>query len=380
VKRTSDDDSQSLLGLLNIKRLEGMLVLILVILFLLAYTVIREITFIIITSILLGAWLVSRPSEWLATGVSNLGRHYHLSEYVIGVLASLTAILGEITVVVFSFWIAYTLQDFLFIELAILATLYSIGFNIMILGVTVVCKGGKKVAMPDDVLSKELEIIDWAMAACFLIAFLWLSKAFVATSLEGSVLYLPREVSFLLPVSYFVYTVNLRKIKYSGGKSYMTVPPISPRQSVFLVCIGTIMIIIGGGLLVDSAVILLIDNKELLRAYGDPFIITAVIIGGASAAYDTVINVIFASRGQILASVGNLLGSAIQLFMLVIGIVGIVILLPITQHIAFQLAVISMSFYFYRQALADKSLDRYEGAMLVLLQFFALVIAVRGFL
>lgn len=80
-----------------------------------------------------------------------------------------------------------------------------------------------------------------------------------------------------------------------------------------------------------------------------------------------------------LASVGNLLAGAIQLFMLVIGIVGIIVLIPITKYIAFQLMVISMSLYFYRQAIADKGLDRYEGAMLFLLQMFSLVLVIKGF-
>ena len=333
----------------------------------------------VIPNVLLGAWLVSRPSEWLASAVNNLGKHFNLSEYVIGVLTSLMAISGEIVIVSFSFWMAYTMGLFFFIELAILATLFSMGFNIMVLGATIACKGGKTVTVPDEILSKELEIIDWTIVATFLIAFLWVGQAFLGGGLTETIFYLPREVAFLLPVSYFVYTMHVRKIKYVSETPYLVEPTLSVTQAMIIVIISTTMVLIGGDMLTETARLLIMEQREVLASYGNPIILTAILIGGASAIYDAVINLVFASRGQMLASVGNLLAGAIQLFMLVIGIVGVIVLIPINKYIAFQLIVISMSLYFYRQAIADKGLDRYEGAMIFLLQLFSLVLMIKGF-
>lgn len=332
----------------------------------------------LISNILLGAWLVSRPSEWLATAVNNLGKHFDFSEYVIGVITSLMVILGEIVLTVFFFYLAITSGEFILIELAIMTILYSMTFNFMVLGLIIAYKGGKLIAMPDAVLSKELEIIDWSMAASLLIAFLWISQAFMQKELS-TIYYLPREVSFILPISYLVYTVNVRKVKYTSETSYISEPKLTVSESAFIIIVSSIMVILGGELLTDTARALLMNSSDILAEFGDPLILTALLIGAASAIYDAVLNLIFASRGQMLASVGNLLASAIQLLMLVIGTLGIIILIPITQYIAFQLIVISMSLYFYRQAVADKGLDKYEGAMLFLLQLFSLALVIKGF-
>jgi len=334
----------------------------------------------ITVSILLGAWLVSRPSEWLAIGVGNIGKYLNLSEYAIGVLASLTAITGEITVVVFSFLLAYMTNQAIYIELAILATLYSISFNFITLGLLVFVKGKKIINVPEEVLSKELEIIDWTFIATMLIALLWMVNVlFVGSGASNQTLYLPREAAFLLPLGYLIYIANLRRIHYVGGTSYIAEPRLSPLQSMFFTIISVMFIVAGGKLLTDTASILLVGKTSILAHYGDPLILTALILGGSSAIYDVIINLIFVSKGQVLASVGNLIGSVIQLIMLVIGIVGIFLPIPITQYVAFELAVIGLSLYFYRQAIADQGLDRYEGAMLFLLQLFSIALGARGF-
>ncbi len=363
---------------MKIKKSELALIMLLIISLILGAKTENFVLF-VIPNVLLGAWLVSRPSEWLASAVNNLGKHFNLSEYVIGVLTSLMAISGEIVIVSFSFWMAYTMGLFFFIELAILATLFSMGFNIMVLGATIACKGGKTVTVPDEILSKELEIIDWTIVATFLIAFLWVGQAFLGGGLTETIFYLPREVAFLLPVSYFVYTMHVRKIKYVSETPYLVEPTLSVTQAMIIVIISTTMVLIGGDMLTETARLLIMEQREVLASYGNPIILTAILIGGASAIYDAVINLVFASRGQMLASVGNLLAGAIQLFMLVIGIVGVIVLIPINKYIAFQLIVISMSLYFYRQAIADKGLDRYEGAMIFLLQLFSLVLMIKGF-
>lgn len=368
---------ERILKVIKLKKVEIILISILFIVHVASFLLAQYLIY-VMTSVMLGAWLVSRPSEWLATSVNSLGKHFNLSEYVIGVVTSLMAISGEIVIISFAFWRAFIDGYMFFIELSILATLYSMCFNIMVLGATIAYKGGKTVAVPDEILSKELEIIDWTMVATFLIGFLWVSNVFLSIG-EVSTLYLPREVAFILPVSYFVYTMHVRKIKYAGEASYIMEPPLSVFQAFIIIIISTSMILLGGELLTDVALSLLLDYYDALVMYGNPLILTAILIGGASAIYDAVINLIFASRGQMLASVGNLLAGAIQLFMLVIGIVGIIVLIPITKYIAFQLMVISMSLYFYRQAIADKGLDRYEGAMLFLLQMFSLVLVIKGF-
>lgn len=332
----------------------------------------------ILFNIFLGAWLVSRPSEWLATAVNNLGRHFDFSEYVIGVITSLMVILGEIVLTIFFFYLAITSNEMILIELAVMTVLYSMTFNFMVLGLIIAYKGGKLIAVPDAVLSKELEIIDWSMAASLLIAFLWISQTFIHDGFSGTY-YLPREVAFILPISYLVYTVNVRKVKYTSEPTFISEPKLTVLESTIIVIISSVMVIVGGEFLTDTARILLVSSSNILANFGNPLVLTALLIGAASAIYDAVINLVFASKGQMLASVGNLLASAIQLLMLVIGTIGVIIMIPINRYVAFQLIVISMSLYFYRQAVADKGLDKYEGAMLFLLQLFSLALVVKGF-
>ncbi len=369
--------STSITKVIKLKSYEIVLIVLLVFLVIISY--VQEIeTIHLVSSIFLGAWLVSRPSEWLATAVNNLGKHFDFSEYVIGVITSLMVILGEIVLTIFFFYLALTSNELILKELAIMTILYSMTFNFMVLGLIIAYKGGKLIAMPDAVLSKELEIIDWSMAASLLIAFLWITQAFIQKGLS-TVYYLPREVAFILPISYLVYTVNVRKIKYASEPSYISEPKLTVSESVTIILISSAMVILGGEFLTDTASSLLLNNSSILAKFGDPLVLTALLIGAASAIYDAVLNLVFASRGQMLASVGNLLASAIQLLMLVIGIIGIIVLIPITRYIAFQLIVISMSLYFYRQAVADKGLDKYEGAMLFLLQLFSLALVIKGF-
>jgi len=349
-----------------------------VVLYLFYSLVIRDFLSVVLLSILLGSWLVSRPSEWLARGISNLGLHLGLSEYTIGILSSLTAISGEILIVSLSLYVAYITGHYELIIFAILVILYSISFNILTLGLIVSFRGGKKITVPDEILSKELEILDWAVVAIFLISFLWIARKFLFP-VTSDIIYLPREVAFILPVCYVVYMVHIRKIKLTARTGLSSKPTLSITHSILLTLIGTIAVIIGGNLITDAAISLVMGGMKIFEQLGNPLIITALIVGAASAIYDATINLIFSARGQLLTSVGNLIGSALQLLLLVIGIVGIIIPIPLTEYVIFQLIAIGMSLYFFRQAIADRGLDPYEGAMIVLFQFFIFVVAVRGF-
>jgi len=330
----------------------------------------------IIAGILLGGWLVSRPSEWVATGVSNIGIYFGFSDYLIGTLSSLTAIIGEIVITAYTVRIAFSTGNIEFLELAFLSVLYSIGYNFLILGAVVAFRGGKYISLTDEVFSRELEIIDWAIMASLLLAFIWVLN--YGVSGRDKIISIPNYAALLLPLAYIIYTVSVHRMrKEIRGR---ILPETELFKSVFFVTIGTLCALIGGDMIVEGAYYFLTKGRDIVALLGPPVVVTGLIIGAASALYDAFINLVFTSRGKIVTSIGNLIGSAVQLLMLLVGIVGFLVPLPLNNYTAFQLIAISLVFLFFRQAIVDdRRLEPYEGAMLFILQLFIFIIPLEVF-
>lgn len=330
----------------------------------------------IIAGILIGGWLVSRPSEWVASGISSIGLYLGLSDYIIGTLSSLTAIIGEIIITILTVRIALITGNIDFLELAFLSILYSIGYNFLILGALVAFRGGKYIPLTDEVFSRELEILDWAVMAALLLAFTWI----LGGKLSGSerIIFLPRYATAVLPLAYIVYTASVQRMRKEMKSRILTEEKLL--ASIILVIIGTVCALIGGELITEGAYYFLTRGRDLISRWGSPIVVTALIIGAASALYDAFINMVFTSRGKIVTSVGNLIGSAIQLLMLLIGIVGFIVPLPLNGYAAFQLIAISLVLLFFRQAIVDdRRLEPYEGAMMFILQLFIFIIPLEVF-
>ena len=87
----------------------------------------------------------------------------------------------------------------------------------------------------------------------------------------------------------------------------------------------------------------------------------------------------FTVKKQFSATVGNLVGTTLQLLLLIIGLVGVFVPLPLTNYITFELLVISISLWFIRISISDGKVDDYDGALLITLQILALALTIWGF-
>jgi len=333
----------------------------------------------------LGIWLISKPSDWVADSVIHLGIYLGLSDYVLGVLSSLTAILGELTIVVFSVILAVGTASPEFLDFAVLTTLFSIIFNLLTLGVIIMVKGEREIGVPDPILARELEIIDMIYILSFLSAFVWI------VNMEKEKIILPKPLAFLFIVIYVIYIRRIITVKKKEAKDDMIYkeagikikprkPEMSLSRAVLLLAFGGALTTIGADVMVGSVKFFLNNNASLFSSFGDPLLIVSMIVGGSSALYDMIISLRYTSEGRVLISIGGLIGSIPPLFMLLLGSFGVFFGLPIDGKAALLLISLSVSLLFLRHAITDdKKLDSYEGTILLMLQLVTLLIVIQGF-
>ena len=91
---------------------------------------------IVILGLVGGTWLAFRPSEWAVEGIESASGHRGYTTYVAGMLSSLVSNMPEAVISVFS-----TLEgaeDPVFLDIAILSVLVAAGFNMLLLGFTII--------------------------------------------------------------------------------------------------------------------------------------------------------------------------------------------------------------------------------------------------
>lgn len=333
----------------------------------------------------LGVWLISKPSDWVADSVIHLGIYFGFSDYVLGILSSLTAILGELTIVIFSVILAVGTASPEFLDFAVLTTLFSMTFNLLTLGVIIMVRGEREIGVPDPILARELEIIDMIYILSFLSAFVWI------VNMEKERIILPKPLAFLFIVIYVIYVRRIITVKKKEAKDDMIYkeagikikprkPEMSLSRAILFLALGGALTTIGGDLIVESVKFFLNTNVSFFSTFGDPLLIVSMIVGGASALYDMIISLRYTSEGRVLISIGGLIGSIPPLFMLLLGSFGVFFGLPIDGKIALLLMSLSVSLLFLRHAITDdKKLDSYEGTILLLLQLVTLLIVIQGF-
>lgn len=335
----------------------------------------HNVPLIVCMSFILGGWLVFRPVEEAIRGIEGICAAYGISTYMGGVLISLASNTPEAAILGFTLWRGYVSGNIEFMEVAVLTVLSTIGFNILLLGLVIVVAAGKKnfIEVPPEALEKELELVRFTVAA--LMAIFALGVIDVIFSSGQRTFYIPKEAAVLMVAAYITYLIF-------AGRG---VPPteevakeeVDIRKSVISLIVGFTGLFIGAHILVHGVEMIL--TKEAVAGFGDPIIMSGLILGLMSAVPEHAVALVGAMKGQIDFPLGNLLGSLSQVVLLILGGVAIVVPIILDKYVLFQILITAICIWFLKRSiLDDEKLDSFEGVMIMLIQVFVFTLLVRG--
>ncbi len=331
----------------------------------------------ILLGLIMGAWLAFRPSEWAVEGLESVAGHRGYSAYIAGLLSSLASNMPEAVVSGLAAYNGYVQQSQDLLDIAILSVLIAAGFNMLLLGVTIVIstRGKADMEVPREVIRKDSVLIRWTIVALVSMFALGIVDL-AATAATGDVNYFPREASVVLFISYIVYAFSLKEGEVGEvGEQKIALPHYSKRNSVILTILGFIGIFFAGEMLTFSVELLLEEQHALVSSIGDPVYIAALILGAAGALPEHGIALIAASKRKVGLAVGNLIGGVLQIVLLVAGGIGIFVPIPLDRYVLFQIVVIAGSLWFLKQNITDDNkLDLFEGLMIILLQTYVFIL------
>jgi cation:H+ antiporter len=339
-----------------------------------------EPTLVIILGIIGGAWLAFRPSEWAVEGMESAAGHLGYTAYVAGMLSSLASNMPEAVIsgiAAFDGWMTGN-QDLL--DIAVLSILIAAGFNMLLLGVTIIIstQGKEDMDVPEEAIKKDTVLIRWTFVA--LLCMFALGVMDMASPDAPVDPRFPAAASFVLFFSYIIYAGALT----TGDVVNNTRKPIakashSKKTAAILTGIGFVGIFFAGEILTHSVEILLHDYSHVIGLVGNQVTIAALILGAAGALPEHGIAVIAARKGKVGLAVGNLIGGVLQIVLLVMGGIGMFVPIPLDRYVLFQIMVIAGSLWFLKRAIADDhKLDFFEGAMIILLQAYVFVLLITG--
>jgi cation:H+ antiporter len=339
-----------------------------------------EPTLVIILGIIGGVWLAFRPSEWAVEGFESAAGHLGLTAYVAGMLSSLASNMPEAVIsgiAAFDGW-ATGNQDLL--DIAVLSVLIAAGFNMLLLGITIIIstKGKEDMDVPEEAIKKDSVLIRWTFVALLSMFALGVMDL-VGPDAPVNPRF-PAVASFVLFLSYIIYAGALttgdvvdEDTKPRAKASH------SKRSAAILAIMGFIGIFFAGEILTHSVEMLLIDYHDIIGLLGNQVAIAALILGAAGALPEHGIAVIAATKGKVGLAVGNLIGGILQIVLLVMGGIGMFVPIPLDRYVLFQIMVIAGSLWFLKQAITDDhKLDFFEGAMIILLQAYVFVLLIAG--
>ncbi|TXT57388.1 MAG: conserved membrane protein of unknown function [Candidatus Thorarchaeota archaeon] len=338
-----------------------------------------EPTIVLILGLVCGTWLAFRPSEWAVEGIESAAGHLGFTAYVAGMLSSLASNMPEAAISGIAAYTGEITNQPELKTIAVLSVLIAAGFNMVLLGLTIIIatKGKDDMPVPEEAIKKDSVLIRWTIVA--LVAIFALGIVDVAFAENGNAqFFIPWEASFILFFSYIVYAYSLATDDVSE-ETELAEAHHSRRIAAILAVIGFIGIFFAGEMLTSSVEILLHDYNHVIAEYANPVTIAALILGAAGAIPEHGIALIAAARGKIGLAVGNLIGGVLQIILLVGGGIGIFVLIPMNRYVLFQLIVIAGSLWFLKRAIADDHhLDLFEGAMIILLQAYVFALLVWG--
>ena len=370
---------------IKVRKIEAFLILIMAILYLyVSYVYIPSLM--LFLGMFLGGWLVFRPSEWTIEGIEGISKTVGLTAYFSGVLTSLASNLPEAVMLGLTLWRGYMMENPAMVDIAILTVLSSIGFNMILLGSVILLgtrKTGGVVKIPRTAIEHEIELIRFTIVALIAVFALGVIDILFTIGIGGSIatmFYIPREATILLVISYVVYiiftarkgTIQSEKNEVFGKLRHFTV-----KTYLILLVMGIVGIYIGGELIVRSVESIL--SEEALAPYGNPIILGGLLMGALAAIPEHGIAVISAYKEKMDISLGNLLGGLSQIILLILGLVGTIILIPLDEYVLFQLLITALCMWFLKRSIVDDGkLDNFEGIMLIIVQIFVFVLLLKG--
>ncbi len=335
---------------------------------------------IVLLGLLMGTWLAFRPSEWAVEGIESVAGYRGYTAYMAGLLSSLVSNMPEAVVSGLSAYNGFTTNQPELLDIAVLSVLIAAGFNMVLLGITIVIstKGKGAMDVPEEVSMKDSVLIRWTIVA--LLSMFALGVVNLISVTDGHEQFFPREASFILFISYIVYAFSLSHGEVGEvGESPKVKPHFTKQNTAILCIIGFVGIFIAGEMLTSSIEILLHDFETDIAALGDPVTLAALILGAAGSIPEHGIALIAAAKGKVGLAIGNLVGGVLQITLLVAGGIGIFVPIPLDRYVLFQIVVLAGSLWFLKRNITDdKKLDMFEGLMIILLQAYVFVLLIWG--
>jgi len=337
----------------------------------------------VLLGIVLGGWLVFRPSEWAVEGLEGISKIIGLTAYFVGVLTSLTSNLPEAVMLGLTLWRGHVTKNPAMIDIAVLTVLSSIGFNMILLGSVILLgtkRTGGSIEIPKTAIEHEIELIRFTIVALLAVFALGIIDILFSMQLNEATtvtFYIPREATLLLVISYVIYILFAAKRKTIQNEKTEEISHLPTKVYTILFLAGILGIYLGGELIVRS--VESIVGEETLAVYGNPIILSGLLMGALAAIPEHGIAVISAYKGKMDISLGNLLGGLSQIILLILGAVGTIILIPLDEYVLFQLLITALCMWFLKRSIVDDGkLDNFEGIMLIIVQIFVFVLLLKG--
>ncbi|MFW9965789.1 MAG: sodium:calcium antiporter [Candidatus Thorarchaeota archaeon] len=325
-----------------------------------------------------GIWLAFRPSEWAVEGVESVAGHRGYTTYIAGLLSSLASNMPEAVVSGMTALDGFTQNRPELLTIAVLSVLIAGGFNMLLLGITIVISTRKKddMKVPEEAIKKDSVLIRWTIVALACMFALGIVDV-TFTDGTGSPLF-PWEASLILFLSYILYSVDLMRGEEVENADRAK-PHHSMRSASILCALGFLGIFLAGELLTSSVNVLLTTYDAQISSVANPITIAALILGAAGALPEHGIAIVAAMKGKVGIAVGNLIGGVLQILLLVMGGIGIFVPIPMNRYVLFQIVVIAGSLWFLKRAITDDhKLDTFEGMMIILLQAYVFALLIWG--
>ncbi|MHA1224382.1 MAG: hypothetical protein ACTSSG_08040 [Candidatus Heimdallarchaeaceae archaeon] len=344
---------------------------------------------VIVLGFIAGVWLTFRPSEWAVEGLDSASKYIGMTDYVSGIISSLASNLPEAVIAIFIIVKAQSLNLVEKIgqeQIAIITVLSAAGFNTLILGASILIatfKNKGRINVPEDLEKKEAPIIRWAIVALS-VTVLFGVLEYVQGIGEQETATLNWPVTLTLALSYVFYLVYISFFKENGKKETKeekeiveepeakSSPHLGKKMTVFILLLGFVGIFFGGEALSYCV-------EELVHITGEISpIFLGLILGAAGALPEHGIALVSAAKDEVELAIGNAIGGILQSSLLIFGIIGIIIVIPLSPFIILQLAAVAAVLWFTKRCIFDdRKFDAFEGIMILLLQIFVFIILIE---
>ena len=312
-----------------------------------------------------GAFLLAViTSEEAIVGIDAFGKRTGISKYVSGVVSSLASNLPEIVVAVIAALNGFT-------EFAVLVAVIAAGFNTMLFGIVVVIQNTRgKVKLPEELVIIETPVMRSAVAMLILvISFGFLTDIFTPELVPA----IPHEVSALLVITYLAYLLFIFNYKGKNRNNDIKKTPVPLKKILIPSSLGF------GGIFIAAEMLSRVIEVSVY-IFGISEAVMALLIGMAGSIPEHIIAITSTLKnkeGSSHLSLGNLLAGIMQSYLLLIGIIGAIVSIILSEFILFEIIAGAVLIWLIKSSITDDhTLSIYEGAMILLTQSFAFIILI----